>query len=121
MKECTTSATSVTSDIDLDALVSEAWDAVGASFERFCVMAGISSLQKMMGEDAAQLAGQRCERNPDKPGYRWEKRPAWSAFTAAGSRWSARGCETRPRAARCRCRVGRRSATAFSSNSGQRR
>ena len=35
MQEYTTSATSVTSDIDLDALVSEAWDAVGASFERF--------------------------------------------------------------------------------------
>ena len=71
MKKYTTSAATVASDIALDALVSEAWDAVGASFERFCVMAGISSLQKMMGEDAAQLAGQRYERNPDKPGYRW--------------------------------------------------
>ena len=45
MKKYTASATSVTSDIDLDDLVSEAWDAVGASFfKRFCVMAGISSL-----------------------------------------------------------------------------
>ena len=25
----------------------------------------------MMGEDAAQLAGQRYELNPDKPGYSW--------------------------------------------------
>ena len=45
MKNHTTSTSAVTSDIDLDTMVTEAWETVGASFERFCVMAGISSLQ----------------------------------------------------------------------------
>ena len=37
------------------ALVTEAWEAVGASFERFCLTAGIATLAKMMEEDATQL------------------------------------------------------------------
>ena len=63
MKNHATFTSAVTGDID--AMVTEAGETVGAGFERFCVMAGVSSLQKMMGEDAAQLAGQRYERNPE--------------------------------------------------------
>ncbi|MCY3876923.1 MAG: hypothetical protein OXF88_21870 [Rhodobacteraceae bacterium] len=55
MKIYTTSASSVASEIAPDAMVSEAWEAVGASLERLCVIAGTSSLQKLMGEGTAQL------------------------------------------------------------------
>ena len=30
------------------ALVTDAWDAVGASFERFCLTAGVATLTRMM-------------------------------------------------------------------------
>ena len=43
MKTTTTSATALASAANVHALVKEAFDAVGASFERFCLMAGIES------------------------------------------------------------------------------
>ena len=50
MKEFTTSAPVVPV-----AIVEEAWQEVGASFERFCLTAGIATLAKMMEEDTARL------------------------------------------------------------------
>ena len=47
MKTTTTSATALASAANVHALVKEAFDAVGASFERFCLMAGIESLTQM--------------------------------------------------------------------------
>ena len=41
------------------------FDAVGASFERFCLMAGIESLTQMLGEDVDTLADGRFEHRPD--------------------------------------------------------
>ncbi len=35
------------------AIVDEAWQEVGASFERFCLTAGLATLASMMDEDAA--------------------------------------------------------------------
>jgi transposase-like protein len=55
------------------ALVAEAWDAVGASFERFCLTAGVATLARMMGEDATALCGQRHERLAGRAAYRWGK------------------------------------------------
>ena len=61
MKTTTTSATALASAANVHALVKEAFDAVGASFERFCLMAGIESLTQMLGEDVDTLAGGRYE------------------------------------------------------------
>ena len=68
MKTTTTSATALASAANVHALVKEAFDAVGASFERFCLMAGIESLTQMLGEDVDTLAGGRYEH---RPGQAW--------------------------------------------------
>ena len=46
MKTTTTSATALASAANVHALVKEAFDAVGASFERFCLMAVSMAEQK---------------------------------------------------------------------------
>jgi putative transposase len=53
------------------AIVEEAWQQVGASFERFCLTAGIATLAGMMEGDAARLCGARYGRDDGKGGYRW--------------------------------------------------
>ena len=68
MKEFTTSAAVVPV-----AIVEEAWQEVGASFERFCLTAGIATLANMMEEDAARLCGPRYGRAEGKAGHRWGK------------------------------------------------
>src|SRR3954468_23454404 len=68
MKEATTSATVVPA-----AIVGTAWQEVGASFERFCLTAGIATLANMMEEDAARLCGPRYGRAEGKAGHRWGK------------------------------------------------
>ena len=68
MKEFTTSAAVVPV-----AIVEEAWQEVGASFERFCLTAGIATLANMMEEDAARLCGPRYGRAKGKAGHRWGK------------------------------------------------
>ena len=80
MKTTTTSAPALASAANVHALVKEAFDAVGASFERFCLMAGIESLTQMLGEDVDTLAGGRYEHRPDKPGYRWGQAKAQVGF-----------------------------------------
>jgi len=66
MKESTTPAGVVPA-----AIVEEAWQQVGASFERFCLTAGIATLAGMMEGDAARLCGVRYGRDDGKDGYRW--------------------------------------------------
>jgi putative transposase len=53
------------------AIVEEAWQQVGASFERFCLTAGIATLAGMMEGDTARLCGTRYGRDDGKDGYRW--------------------------------------------------
>jgi len=48
-----------------------AWENVAASFERFCLTAGIATLAEMMEQDATKLCGARHERSGDRRGYRW--------------------------------------------------
>jgi len=55
------------------AIVEEAWQGVEASFERFCLTAGIATLACMMEEDATVLCGRRYERGETKEGHRWGK------------------------------------------------
>ncbi len=68
MKRITTPAPQATT-----ALVTDAWDSVGASFERFCLTAGVATLTRMMEEDATALCGQRHERLSSRAAYRWGK------------------------------------------------
>ena len=48
--------------------IEEAWQEVGASFERFCLTAGLATLSSMMEEDAVQLCGPRYGREDGKAG-----------------------------------------------------
>jgi len=68
MRKSTTSAAVVPA-----AIVEEAWQDVGASFERFCLTAGLAALAGMMEEDAARLCGPRYGRADGKQGHRWGK------------------------------------------------
>lgn len=61
------------SAVNATALVTDAWEAVGASFERFCLTAGVATLTKMMEEDATALCGGRYRRSSDKSADRWGK------------------------------------------------
>lgn len=71
MKKTTTSAAALASHTDLSSAVCGAWEAVGQSFDRFCLLAGVSALSEMMEEDATALAGDPYARAADKPGFRW--------------------------------------------------
>ena len=89
------------------AIVEEAWQQVGASFERFCLTAGIATLAGMMEGDAARLCGVRYGRDDGKGGYRWGRTKGKLGFHGG------KVALERPRvraatAARSRCRVGRR-------------
>jgi len=71
MKKTTTSAAALTSHTDLCSAVFGAWEAVGQSFDQFCLLAGVSALSEMMEEDATALTGDPYARAADKPGFRW--------------------------------------------------
>jgi transposase-like protein len=66
MKKSTTSTAAVPASIFKDA-----WQEVGASFERFCLTAGLSTLSAMMEEDAVNLCGPRYGRAEAKSAHRW--------------------------------------------------
>ena len=53
------------------AIVEDAWQDVSASFERFCLTAGLATLSTMMEEDAVHLCGPRYGRADSKTGHRW--------------------------------------------------
>src|SRR6266705_2900953 len=59
------------------AIVEEAWQQVGASFERFCLTAGIATLAGMMEGDAARLCGVRYGRDGGEVAL-----PSWEAAMA---------------------------------------
>lgn len=71
MTKTTTSTLALTSQNDLGAAVTGAWEAVGQSFDQFCLLAGVSALSEMMEGDVTALAGEAHARNSDKPGHRW--------------------------------------------------
>jgi hypothetical protein len=56
-----------------EAAVAEAWQRVGASFERFCLTAGVSAMRQMMEQDAIELCGPRYGHKDGKAGHRWGK------------------------------------------------
>ncbi len=60
-----------TADGTPETSVAEAWQQVGASFERFCLTAGLSALGRMMEQDAIALYGPRYGHKDGKAGHRW--------------------------------------------------
>jgi len=48
-----------------------AWENVAASFERFCLTAGIATLSEMMEQDTINLCGSRHGRSAGRRSYRW--------------------------------------------------
>jgi SOS response associated peptidase (SRAP) len=52
--------------------VGKAWDEVSASFDRFCLAAGIDALGAMMERDAEEACGARHARSEGRRGHRVE-------------------------------------------------
>ena len=66
MKKSTTLAAVVPASI-----IEDAWQAVGASFERFCLTTGLATLADMLEEDATRVCGPRYGRADGRDGHRW--------------------------------------------------
>jgi putative transposase len=57
--------------IPTHALKTEALASMSASFERFCLAAGVEALAEMMEQDAAAACGKRHERGEQRKAHRW--------------------------------------------------
>jgi putative transposase len=62
--------------------VGKAWDEVSASFERFCLAAGIEALGTMMEKDAEEACGPRHGRGSGRHGHRWGRTQGKIGFHA---------------------------------------
>ena len=69
MKRFSTTATALPASVL--GPVGKAWDEVSASFERFCLAAGIEALGAMMEKDAEEACGPRHARGEGRCGHRW--------------------------------------------------
>src|SRR3974377_200423 len=79
-----------------EAAVAEAWQQVGASFERFCLAAGVSALREMMEQDAIELCGPRYGHKDGKAGHRWGRTRGKIGFHGGKvslARPRVRGCD----------------------------
>ncbi len=68
MQELSTSTAIPTNAIKIEALAS-----MSASFERFCLAAGLDALAEMMEQDALAACGERHERGRRRKAHRWGK------------------------------------------------
>jgi putative transposase len=57
--------------IPTHALKTKALASMSASFERFCLAAGIETLSEMMEQDATAACGERHERAEQRQAHRW--------------------------------------------------
>jgi putative transposase len=62
--------------------VNKAWDEVSASFDRFCLAAGIEALGTMMEKDAEEACGRRHGRGAGRRGHRWGRTQGKIGFHA---------------------------------------
>src|SRR6202166_3095065 len=60
----------------------KAWDEVSASFDRFCLAAGIDALGAMMERDAEEACGARHARSEGRRGHRWGRTQGKLGFHA---------------------------------------
>src|SRR5258708_24658398 len=65
-----------------NAPVGKAWDELSASFDRFCLAAGIETLGAMMETDAEAACGPRHSRSADRLGHRWGRTAGKIGFHA---------------------------------------
>src|SRR6201987_3625312 len=65
-----------------NAPVGKAWDEVSASFDRFCLAAGIETLGAMMEADAEAACGPRHSRSADRLGHHWGRTAGKIGFHA---------------------------------------
>src|SRR5213079_1666388 len=66
--------------------VGKAWEEVSASFDRFCLAAGIETLGKMMEADTEVACGPRHSRSEDRRGHRWGRTAGKIGFHAGSVR-----------------------------------
>src|SRR3974377_862689 len=71
--------------------VGKAWHEVSASFDRFCLAAGIDALGAMMEKDAEEACGARHVRSEGRRGHRWGRTQGKIGFHAG------KGAGERPR------------------------
>src|SRR6202166_2607595 len=62
--------------------VGRAWDEVSASFDRFCLAAGVEALGAMMEKDAEEACGARHARSEGRRGHRWGRTQGKIGFHA---------------------------------------
>ena len=62
--------------------VGKAWEEVSASFDRFCLAAGIETLGAMMEADAEVACGPRHSRSENRRGHRWGRTQGKIGFHA---------------------------------------
>src|SRR5215211_3529121 len=62
--------------------VGKAWEEVSTSFDRFCLAAGIETLNTMMETDAEEACGPRHSRSEDRRGHRWGRTAGKIGFHA---------------------------------------
>jgi hypothetical protein len=62
--------------------VGKAWEEVSASFDRFCLAAGIETLGAMMEADAEVACGPRHSRSEERRGHRWGRTAGKIGFHA---------------------------------------
>ena len=62
--------------------VGKAWDEMSASFDRFCLAAGIEALGAMMERDAEETCGARHARSEGRRGHRWGRTQGKIGFHA---------------------------------------
>src|SRR6516165_11553020 len=85
--------------------VCKAFEEVSASFDRFCLAAGIAALGEMMEKDAAEACGTRHSRTKERRGYRWGRTQGKIAFHAGKIEIERPRCAILL-AANWRCRAG---------------
>ena len=86
MQELNTSTAIPTNAIKAEALAS-----ISASFERFCLAAGLEALAEMMEQDALAACGECHERGRRRKAIAGARPRARSVSTAARSRWRVPG------------------------------
>lgn len=64
---------STSTAIPTNAIKAEALASMSASFERFCLAAGLEALAEMMEQDALAACGERHERDRRRKAHRWGK------------------------------------------------
>ena len=62
--------------------VGKAWDEVSASFDRFCLAAGVDALGAMMEKDVEEACGARHARGEGRRGHRWGRTQGKIGFHA---------------------------------------